>query len=299
MLSEEDWSNTGVLASVCARIVMKILFMARFYRYDLLFAVNSLARYLTKWNKACDKKLLRLICYINSTKDMVLVSHVGDPISRCHVALFSDADFAGDVRESKSTSGCFVAVIGPNTFAPVGTLCKTQSCVSHSSTESEIVALDFALRSEGLPLLTLMQFLADSDSPSNPNHVPRMVVLEDNEAVIKIVLKRRSMALRHVLRTHRISIDWCFEVCSNCDVFLKYVRTTEQCADMMTKGFSKKDVWNTLLNLIGLVPSVAVCSSGRVPTVLFAIATSPDAMPSDQNKAKKKGIVVAAFGSGG
>ena len=59
--STADWETKGELAGVCAKIVMKVLFMARFYRYDLLFAVNSLARYLTKWSTACDKKLHHLI----------------------------------------------------------------------------------------------------------------------------------------------------------------------------------------------------------------------------------------------
>ena len=134
--------------------------MARFYRYDLLFAVNSLALYLTKWNTACDKKLHRLVCYIHGTRDAGLRSFVGDPIGKCHLAVFYDADFAGDTRESKSTSGCFAALIGPSTFAPISALCKTQSCVSHSSTESEIIALDHAMRNEGIPLLGFLQFLA-------------------------------------------------------------------------------------------------------------------------------------------
>ena len=84
---------------------------------------------------------------------------VGDDLSKCHLAIFSDADFAGSLLDSKSTSGCFVAVVGPNTFAPLTAICKIQSCVRHSSTETEIVALDFALRTEGLPLLMLMQRL--------------------------------------------------------------------------------------------------------------------------------------------
>ena len=139
---------------------MNILFMARFYRYDLLFAVNSLARCLTKWNTACDKKLYRLICYINCTKDVALRAFVGDPFEHCHVVVYSDADFAGDILGSKSTSGCFVAIVGPHTFAPLSALCKTQSCVSHSSTESEIIALDHAMRNEGIPILGLLQFIA-------------------------------------------------------------------------------------------------------------------------------------------
>ncbi len=71
---------------------MKILFMARCYRYDVLYAVSSLARYLIKWNTACDKKLHRLICYMHGTRELSLRSFVGDPIGKCHVAVFSDAD---------------------------------------------------------------------------------------------------------------------------------------------------------------------------------------------------------------
>ncbi len=134
--------------------------MAKFYRNDLLYAVNSLARYLTKSNTACDKKLHCLICYTHGTRDMSLRSFVGDPFDKCHLAVFSDAAFAGDTRESKSTSGCFAALIGPSTFAPISALCKTQSCVSHSSAELEIIALDHAMRNEGIPLLTFLHFLA-------------------------------------------------------------------------------------------------------------------------------------------
>ena len=85
---------------------------------------------------------------------------LGDAIEHCHLVVYSDADFAGDIQGSKSTSGCFVAIVGPNTFAPVSALCKTQSCVSHSSTESEIIALDHAMRNEGIPILGLLQFIA-------------------------------------------------------------------------------------------------------------------------------------------
>ena len=60
----EDYETRGALATVCAKIVMKILFMARYFRYDLLYAVNHLSRFLTKWTVVCDKKLKRLIAYI-------------------------------------------------------------------------------------------------------------------------------------------------------------------------------------------------------------------------------------------
>ena len=61
--------------------------------------------------------------------------------------------------------------------------------------------------------------------------------------MIKIIMKKRSMALRHVLRTHRVAIDWLFENFEADDLHLRYVPTKEQVADLMTKGFAK---WGTL-----------------------------------------------------
>ena len=60
--------------------------------------------------------------------------------------VYADADFAGDTISSKSTSGAYIALIGKHTFIPLGAFSKKQAVVSHSSTESEIVSLEQALR---------------------------------------------------------------------------------------------------------------------------------------------------------
>ena len=38
-----------------------------------------------------------------------------------------------------------------------------------------------------------------------------MYVFEDNEAVIKMIVKGRSPTMRHVSRTHRVAFDWLFD----------------------------------------------------------------------------------------
>ena len=38
-----------------------------------------------------------------------------------------------------------------------------------------------------------------------------LYVFEDNEAVIKMIIKGRSPAMRHVSRTHRVALDWLFD----------------------------------------------------------------------------------------
>ena len=37
-----------------------------------------------------------------------------------------------------------------------------------------------------------------------------LYVFEDNEAVIKMIIKGRSPTKRHVSRTHRVALDWLF-----------------------------------------------------------------------------------------
>ena len=38
-----------------------------------------------------------------------------------------------------------------------------------------------------------------------------LYVFEDNEALIKMITKGRSPTMRHVSRTHRVSLDWLFD----------------------------------------------------------------------------------------
>ena len=108
-------------------------------------------------------------------------------------------------------------LVGPNTWAPLAAICKSQTAVSHSSTEAETIALDHVLRTEGIPLHSLLQHIVGSvqfvrDAAVEKSPQLYMYVLEDNEAAIKIVLKKRSMALRHVFRTHRVALDWLYDL---------------------------------------------------------------------------------------
>ena len=45
------------------------------------------------------------------------------------------------------------------TFVPISWMCKKQTSVSHSSTESEIISLDTGLRLDGLPALELWDLI--------------------------------------------------------------------------------------------------------------------------------------------
>ena len=113
---------------------------------DILWSVTNLARSITKLTKACDKRLSCLISYIHHTCEYKQYCHVGNTAKQCRLGLFQDSDFAGDLEDSKSTSGGTLCVFGSHTFVPTSWMCKKQTSVSHSSTESEIISLDAGLR---------------------------------------------------------------------------------------------------------------------------------------------------------
>ena len=155
---------------------------------------------------------------------------MGNTAKQCRLGLFQDSDFAGDLEDSKSTSGGTLCVLGSHTFVPISWVCKKQTSVSHSSTESEIISLDAGLRLGSIHAVDLWDLIVlvlgnttqnhdrterdvvyphtnhgrkqsrrvinDLDSidliPSNV-HSSRpealLYVFEDNEVVIKMILK--------------------------------------------------------------------------------------------------------------
>ena len=151
-------------------------------------------------------------------------------------------------------------------------MCKKQTSVSHSATESEIISLDAGLRLDGIPALDLWDLIvSDFRSMSQTTErtwrpvvtersqksqgkinvfnsidcVPSNVqfshqeallyVFEDNEAVIKMIVQGRSPTMRHVSRTHRVALDWLFDrINLDPKIQIKYIDTKNQLADIRT-----------------------------------------------------------------
>ena len=122
-----------------------------------------------------------------------------------------------------------MCIFGSHTFVPISWMCKKQTAVSHCSTESEIISLDAGLRLDGIPALDLWDLIVlvlghttqNRDGTGQPvvcrnashvqgqsrgmvnvlNNVDRvpsnvifsqealLYVFEDNEAVIKMIIK--------------------------------------------------------------------------------------------------------------
>ena len=74
---EEELKSVGELSKVCSQIVLD-LYLTRIGRLDILWSVSKFARLITKWFKACDKRLTRLISNIHHTCDYKQYCHVGN-----------------------------------------------------------------------------------------------------------------------------------------------------------------------------------------------------------------------------
>ena len=92
--------------------------------------------------------------------------------------------------------------------------------------------------------------------PSNVQSASRealLYVFEDNEAVIKMIMKGRSPTMRHVSRTHRVALAWLFDrINPDPKIQIKYINTKNQLADILTKGNFTRDEWNHLLTLFNI-----------------------------------------------
>ena len=97
---KKQLETVGTLSNVRFQIVLKCFFLTRILRLEVLWSVNKISRAVAKWTRACGKRLARLISYIH---------HTSDHRQCCHVAALSigivHSDFAGDIVDSKSTSG--------------------------------------------------------------------------------------------------------------------------------------------------------------------------------------------------
>ena len=100
-------------------------------------------------------------------------------------------------------------------------------------------------------------------------------MFEDNEAVIKMIVKGRSPTMRHVSRTHRVALDWLFDQI-NLDpkIEIKYIDTKNQLADILTKEVSHvmgdervtaklRPTMNLIVRMLSVVSSSTSSNPGR------------------------------------
>uniref|UniRef100_A0A2N9GA49 Apple domain-containing protein n=1 Tax=Fagus sylvatica TaxID=28930 RepID=A0A2N9GA49_FAGSY len=227
------------------RSLVGALHYLTFTRPDLSFAVHQVCQYMaspTSIHLTAAKRILR---YLKGTLHLGLSFRPG-PLK---LSAFTDADWAGDPDDRRSTSGLLV-YLGPN---PITWSAKKQLTVSRSSTESEYRALALA-SAEVCWLRTLLKDLGVfiSEAP---------ILWCDNISALAIA----SNPVFHA-RTKHIEVDFHFvrERVLRKDLAVKFVSTHDQLADIFTKSLPPHrflDLRSNLMASYGHYGTYSKCST--------------------------------------
>jgi len=200
-----------------------LLYLARASRPDLLEAVASLAREVSRWGPGADKRLVRVFGYLQGSLGHILVQEWAkeeDP-NEAVLAAYADADHAGDVATGRSTSG-WITYLQGRIAGCMGTSrsvldfgSRRQSVVARSTAEAECVAHSDLVTRSALPQLALLEAILGRTLPLR-GYI-------DAEAARMMIRTGASQALRYMVKHQRVNIQ-----------FLKDIYDEEQHGDART-----------------------------------------------------------------
>ena len=122
-----------------------------------------------------------------------------------------------------------------NTDFPLGCASTSQSCQAHSTPEAEMVAMDVAIRKMGIPSLNLWNAVLQRND--NQDDGSQVIAHDDNSAVTKVCEHGRNPTMRHLGRTHGISVVLLHELFQRWEFQLEKEPTETMSADNVTKPF--------------------------------------------------------------
>jgi hypothetical protein len=205
------------LAKTLHTWVAKALFACKRSRPDIHTAVTLLCTRVKDPNQNDWKKLVRLLQYLNGTRQDVLVLGIDDIAV---VKWFVDASFAVHPDFKSHTGAC--ATLG--TGAPIS-MSRKQKLNTRSSTEAELVAVDDAIN---IVLWTRL-FLEAQGYKVKTNYL-----YQDNKSAILLEKNGKKSSSK---RTRAINIRYFFvtDQSEKGNVEVEYCPTGEMVADFMTK----------------------------------------------------------------
>ncbi|KXJ68982.1 hypothetical protein RP20_CCG000687 [Aedes albopictus] len=203
-------------------------------RPDISATVNYFSQFQSCPNEVHWVQLKRVLRYIKGSLEVGLVYQVDADVPVLMV--YSDADWANDLVDRRSVTGCVFKLFG----CTVGWITRKQQTVSLSSTEAELSALCTA----ACHAIWMIRLLGDlGKKPTVP-----VQLFEDNQSTIRIAEDSRDYGrLKHVDTKFHFLRD----LVQQGTIQINYVRTTEQQADIMTKGLPK-NTFRQMCSKIGL-----------------------------------------------
>ncbi|PNF26042.1 hypothetical protein B7P43_G06356 [Cryptotermes secundus] len=115
--------------------VGSLLYMSSKTRPDMAFAVNVESRTLENPDKVAVQNAKRTLRYVKGTRDSG-IKYTSSDSETVKLEAFSDADYAGDVKDRKSVTGYVIMMSG----GPISWCSRKQSIVALSTTEAEYIS---------------------------------------------------------------------------------------------------------------------------------------------------------------
>lgn len=203
-----------------------LLFLAMISRPDISFSVNLLSRYCENPGLAHWGAVKRLMHYIKGTINYRLIYGTSNESLKG----YSDADWAADLDERKSTTGYLFTLFG----GAISWVSKRQPTVALSSTEAEYMATVASIQ-ESIWLKNLFKEMFTSFA--NPT-----TIFCDNKGAIQVLNNNSySSRTKHI----DIKIKFIREHLENHSVKIEYLPTADMPADILTKKCGwVKNTWS-------------------------------------------------------
>jgi hypothetical protein len=212
--------------------VAKCLYLSKRARPDILLTVSFLTSRVLSPNVADQRKLFRLLKYLNGTRDVGIRLRPGKTVQ-----IEADIDASYGVHsDGKSHSALHLSLGAGNIFAKS----TKQKIVCKSSTEAELVALSDMCST----VVWVREFLIAQGEEALPAQV-----YQDNQSAMALVERGKSTAdrTRHI----KIRYFWVKDRVDMGDINIVYKPTDSMIADLLTKplqGEHFKRIRNVLLN---------------------------------------------------
>ena len=223
------------------QIIGSLMYASVNTRPDIAYSQGKLSQYLRDPAEHHGHAVKNQMRYLRSTISQRI--RYGPSTDR-NLILYSDADWAGDKTDRKSTSGNVAMLYG----GPIAWRSIKQSSVSGSSTESEYIAMSICAR------LTqwMAQLLTDMGYPEYIGQDSRAVAIRgDNQGALALVknphLHERS---KHI----DISYHTIRDLSEKGKISVAYVPTDEMAADGFTKPLART-AFERFKRLLGLETS--------------------------------------------
>ncbi|KAH9768293.1 Integrase catalytic domain-containing protein [Citrus sinensis] len=219
-----------------ASAIGSLMYAMHCTRPDIAFAVCKMSRFTSNPSVEHWKAIGRILGYLKRTINLGLFYNDYPEV----LEGYSDASWVTNTRDNKSTSGWIFTIAG----GAVSWASKKQTCITHSTMESEFIALAAA----GKEAEWLRNLLFDIMLWPQP--MPSISLYCDSEATLSRAYnkvyngKSRHISLRH---------EYVKQLIADGVINIVYVRTNKNLADLLTKGLSRDLVKDTSFGM-GLKP---------------------------------------------